>query len=111
MFNSREVAERALTRAGILMAWRKRKCELLVVAMLLCGVCALTLCFSALPVVQTGTDLPTHASATALDGASTGGYVLAGVIGFALGVVLTVFCVKRAKMQTTPQKNHADYNV
>ena len=99
MFNSMEIAERALSRAGLLMARRKRKCEMLVAAMLLCGVCALTLCFSSLPAVQSGMAPPTHASATALDGASTGGYVLAGVIGFALGAMLTVFCAKRAKLK------------
>ena len=97
MFNSMEIAERALSRARILKARRKRKCEMLVSAMLLCGVCALALCFSALPAAQTGANSPTHASATALDGATTGGYVLAGVIGFALGAGVTVFCAKRAK--------------
>jgi len=93
MFDSKEIAERALLRAELIKARRKR--ERLKIAALLTGVSALAACFILLPVGYGGTDPPpAQGSVRILDGAVAGGHVLAGVIGFILGVVVTVQCLR-----------------
>jgi len=98
MFDSREIAERALVRAEIIkkeQAVRKRK---------IYGVSAVAACLALvvgisffIPSVAPG--FVDYGSAGAhgamlVDEAVIGGYVLIGVIGFALGAAVTIFCYK-----------------
>jgi len=101
MFDSKEIAERALARAEIIKqerAARKRKIYN-AVSVAACLLLIVGMSFIIPKDVPDSfvLDTPGAVSATLLAGEAIGGYVLIGVIGFVLGVAVTVFCMKKAR--------------
>jgi len=98
MFDSKEIAERALRMAGLLRAQRKRRRERLVTAAMITACLSLAVCVAVLPGWYDGTGPPpAQASVSIYDGAVVGGYVIAGLIGFSLGTAVTLLCLRKMK--------------
>jgi len=99
MRSNKEIAAEALRRAAEnrrLNGEKKQRVYILSsIAACLAVIIGLSFCLPSVAGVVSET--PSAASATLLAGAGTGGYVLMGIIGFALGAAVTLFCVKTRK--------------
>ena len=95
MWNSIEIAQAALCRAAVIKARRKRMRDRLITAVLITACLSLALCIAVLPGRYDGTGPPpAQAVVSMFDGSTVGGYVLVGVIAFALGCAVTLVCLK-----------------
>ena len=113
MFDSREIAERALRRAKIIKKERasgKRKIYA-IAAVAACLALVVGLSFAIPTLIMDTVDygeMVAH-GAMLFGEAAIGGYVLIGIIGFALGAAVTLFCVKVLKnTQSGEQDDHND---
>ena len=100
MRSNKEIAEEALRRAAIN---QKRKA---VKRQRLYAVCSAAACIAVivglsflLPSYKSGvvSEMPGVTSAVMLADAGAGGYIMMGVIGFALGAAVTLFVLKKKK--------------
>jgi len=97
MWSNKEIAAEALRRATVIKERRKRRRELLITGVLISACLSLFVCLSLIPGQYGGAGPTAQAAVTIFDGETAGGYVLAGVIGFALGGLAMFICLRRAK--------------
>jgi len=112
MWDSKEIAERALQRAGIIRKQqraRKRK----IYAMLLMAACLVVIVGLAFVIPLALTDVPgavdsrIYGAAWAVGG-TFGSYVLLAVVSFALGCAVTIFCYKVLLKKRPGETNEND---
>lgn len=101
MFDSKEIARRALLRAEVIKkerAARKRTITAIVsTAASLALIVGLSFALPINPLESIAMDAPGITSGTLLAGGAIGGYVLMGVIGFVLGAAVVAVYIKKSK--------------
>jgi hypothetical protein len=99
MKSDKEIAREALKRAAVIREARARKKRRVY------AVCCTAACLAvivglsfALPMINTDAAIPDGIySATLFAGSAAGGFVIIGIIGFVLGVAVTLFFVRKQK--------------
>lgn len=106
MFDSKEIiAQRALRRADEIKTQKKRKRKWLKIAAPLTVCFGLAVCLALLPGRYAGIS-PISAQGdmgSLLDGANMGGYTLVGIIGFCIGVSVTLLINHQKRIRDTKQ--------
>ena len=107
MRSNKEIAEEAHRRAAATRKRLKRRRERLKIGVLITGCVMLAVGLAALTGLNSGAEPAVQAAVTILDGEAAGGYVLVGVLGFALGGFVMFICLQRVKKA---DKNGGDSN-
>jgi len=97
MRSNKEIAEEARRRVAVFGECRKHRRKRIKIGALITGCVMLAVCLASLPGPISGMGPAAQAAVTIFDGEAAGGYVLAGVLGFALGGLVLFICLRRKK--------------
>jgi len=110
MRSNKEIAAQARRRSAILRE-KKQKMKRRIYAVSAVAVCLVLIVglSFAIPTIVTDSsavEAQGMHSAAILADAAAGGYILIGVVGFALGAAVTIFCVKGLNKKTPGEQPH-----
>jgi len=97
MRSNKEIAEETRRRVAVFGESRQRRRKRIKIGALITGCVMLTVCLATLPGSVSGVGPAAQAAVTIFDGEAAGGYILAGVLGFALGGLVMFICLRRKK--------------
>ena len=97
MRSNKEIAEEAHRRAAVVRERKKHRRVLIKISALIAGCLSLAVYLVVLPGRYSGAGLSTQAVVVSLYGEKAGGYILAWVIGFALGGVVMYLYLRRKR--------------
>jgi len=97
MRSNKEIAKEARHRVAVFGECRKHRRKRIKIGALIAVCVILVVCLASLPGSISSIGPAAQAAVTIFDGEAVGGYVLAGVLGFALGGLVMFIYLRRKK--------------